>query len=312
MSAQSADHILLTRFNLPSVGAEGYIRAREGWLRHRVQLFEHYCLPSVRAQTCTSFSWIIYFDPASPDWLHDRIAALNADSTFKAIFRSSVSTEELVTDLARVSGQRHAQMITTNLDNDDGIASDFVERLQAAPSPHTRTALYLSQGLIKNGPKLYSRVDRNNAFCSVRESWSDPMTCWVDWHNSLYKVMPLQVLDGPPAWLQVIHGVNVSNRVHGRLVAAPKFAASFPGLLDDVETPSALDYVCDRGIFGPSRLAAQIGKAALKRATMRLGGREGLDRLKTAWITIKTDREQGKRMISSTNSVHGENNEEAI
>ncbi len=41
------DHVLLTRFNLPTPGVEGLIRAREGWLQDRIELFELYCAPSV-------------------------------------------------------------------------------------------------------------------------------------------------------------------------------------------------------------------------------------------------------------------------
>ncbi|MBY8850425.1 putative rhamnosyl transferase, partial [Saccharothrix sp. MB29] len=69
------DHVVLTRFNLPSVGAESVVRAQEGWLTKRVGLFERYCLPSVAAQTSSDFRWLIYFDPESPQWLKDRIAA---------------------------------------------------------------------------------------------------------------------------------------------------------------------------------------------------------------------------------------------
>ena len=44
------DHVILTRFNLPTGGVEGIMRAREGWLRERIDLFERYCAPSVAAQ----------------------------------------------------------------------------------------------------------------------------------------------------------------------------------------------------------------------------------------------------------------------
>ena len=43
--ADDIDHVLLTRFNLPSAGAEAAIRNRKGWLEHRIVLFERYCLP---------------------------------------------------------------------------------------------------------------------------------------------------------------------------------------------------------------------------------------------------------------------------
>ena len=62
----SIDHVILTRFNLPTAGVESLVRAQEGWLRDRQVLFEKYCLPSVKFQTRQDFSWIVYFDTQSP------------------------------------------------------------------------------------------------------------------------------------------------------------------------------------------------------------------------------------------------------
>ena len=71
--AADADHVLLTRFNLPSAGFESIVRAQDGWLKDRIELFERYSIPSVQAQTSQAFHWIIYFDPESPEWLKGRI-----------------------------------------------------------------------------------------------------------------------------------------------------------------------------------------------------------------------------------------------
>ena len=68
-SSADVDHVLLTRFNLPSAGAESIVRAKDGWLRARIELFRRFCLPSVLRQTRQDFKWIIYLDPQSPDWL---------------------------------------------------------------------------------------------------------------------------------------------------------------------------------------------------------------------------------------------------
>ncbi len=45
---QGVDHVFLTRFNLPSAGFESMVRAKQGWLQNRVELFERFCLPSLR------------------------------------------------------------------------------------------------------------------------------------------------------------------------------------------------------------------------------------------------------------------------
>ncbi len=279
MSAE-IDHVILTRYNLPSLGVESYIRAQEGWLRTRTELFEKYCVPSVAAQTNTNFRWVVYFDPESPDWLKERISEHQAAGIFLPIFRPSVSSAELVGDLREVTGAGGSELITTNLDNDDGLAIDFVERLQAAAPRAPRSALYLSRGLIKSPQGLYLRVDRFNAFCSVREPWDEPSTCWVDWHDLLRKRMPVLEISGAPSWLQVVHGTNVSNRVRGSLTTPTPYRDRFPGLLDDVPVPSRVDIARDAMLSQPLRGTRELARSIAKRAALAILGKDGLDRAK--------------------------------
>lgn len=278
-----ADHVLLTRFNLPSPGAESLIRAKEGWLRGRLQLFERYCLPSVRRQSNQNFHWIIYFDPESPSWLRERINELNEDSIFTPIYRAEVSNAELLHDLEAVSGARHNELITTNLDNDDGLAADFVARVQDARSGGTRTAIYLVNGLIRCGTRLYLRKDRTNAFCSVREEWGGARTCWADWHNLLGRSMNVKEVSGGPAWLQVVHDSNVSNRVRGRRVPDGPYRDAFAALLVGVSAFSPLEQFRDRAVGVPNRFVKEAGRAMLKMIALNALGKDGLDRLKSGW-----------------------------
>lgn len=276
----TVDHALLTRFNLPSKGFESLVRAKDGWLHNRVELFERYCLPSVRAQTRKGFHWIVYFDPESPKWLLDRIQDLSADGLFTPIFRAEVSADELLSDIEEVTGRQTQNLLTTNVDNDDGLAADFVAQVQDVQCSELPSAIYLSSGLIKGDASVYLRHDDRNAFCSVRSSWSAPVTCWSAWHNQLSEIMATEEIGGPPAWLQVVHGLNVSNRIRGRLVAADPFADRFPGLLDDVATVRTLELVRDALVEGPVRLLRDGLRSAIKAATIRLLGRSGIDRVK--------------------------------
>jgi hypothetical protein len=277
------NHILLTRFNLPSLGLESLIRADEGWLRDRFELFERYCLPSVTAQTSRNFSWIIYFDPASPKWLRDQIAPYVRAGAFVPIYRETVSNQELVSDLRAVIDHEGEVLITTNLDNDDGLAVDFVERVQSVVTTNDRTAIYLTGGLIRRSKHLYHHRYRRNAFVSVREYWSSPVTSWSEWHTDFDRRMPVVEMNGPPGWLQVIHGSNVSNRVKGRLVAAEPYRNRFGSLLDGIENPSALGLMRDRFVARPARLARESGRIVTKRIVLSVLGREGLDRVKVFW-----------------------------
>ena len=284
----SLDHVLLTRFNLPSKGHESLVRAQENWLRDRVGLFERYCLPSVAAQTSRRFSWIIYFDPHSPDWLLDWVHDHEQKGSFTPYFREEVSTEDLISDIkATIGPERSDALLTTNLDNDDSVAFDFVARLQAAAEAGEPSAVYIGDGLIRREDVLYRHLDRYNAFCSVRESWDAPVTCWADWHNLLPDHMPAVVLRGHPGWLQVIHGANVSNRVRGYRTHPSRHRATFPGLLDDLPDPPVRQIVTDAFISVPGRALRESGRAATKAVVYKVAGRNGLDRFKIAWTSAR-------------------------
>jgi hypothetical protein len=242
------------------------------------------------AQTCQHFSWIIYFDPESPKWLLDWAREHERQGHFSPYFREEVAREALLTDIQAVVGQHHGtELLTTNLDNDDGLAVDFVQRIQDADAASgDRTAVYLGDGLICRGDVLYRHFDPHNAFCSVRESWQGtPVTCWVDWHNLLPTRMPAVVLRGDPGWLQVVHGANVSNRVHGRRTYPSKHRAAFPGLLDEIHEPGIRDIAGDALLSVPSRAIRESTRAAAKVVISKVAGRQGLDRAKIMWTSAR-------------------------
>lgn len=270
------DHVILTRFNLPSAGAESIVRARENWLADRVELFERYCLPSVRAQTSQGFAWLIYFDPASPQWLRDRIR-VHGDA-YTPVFRAEVSSEQLFDDMSRLFDTKSHELITTNLDNDDGLAVDFVARIQAERSTGRRTALYLANGLVKTPAGLFAHHDEHNAFASMRGTWDTPVTCWTDWHNLLHRHAEVAAVGGPPGWLQVVHGGNVSNRTRGRLVSPEPYRALFGDSLRDAPEPDMLALAQDRFVGHPSRVVRDGARNLAKTAAMRVFGRGGFEK----------------------------------
>lgn len=268
----SVDHILLTRFNLPSRGVEEVIRAREGWLRERVALFERYCAPSVAAQQGDRPRWIVYLDPHSPDWLLEHMAAHEGAGLLDVVLREEVPREALLADLRRLVPSPASVLVTTNLDNDDGLAPDFSRRVRGAGADHDRCAIYLAHGLIATPTRLYLRTDRDNAFCSVRESWGEPVTAWSSYHNELGRHMPVVRLGGSPGWLQVVHGTNVSNRVRGRQVRPGAHQAVFAGL--DLPDPSRRELVRDRLVATPARTVRDAARGRARALGLRLLGKD--------------------------------------
>lgn len=280
--SSSLSHVILTRFNLPTPGVESLVRAREGWLRERQQLFERYCLPSLLAQSKMNYHWIIYYDDESPDWLKERTKSLSSRGEFTPLYRQSVPRGQLLEDISSVVGERSELLLTTNLDNDDAVATDFVARLQCNAQTQAPVALYIDEGLIQRGDRFYRRTDASNAFCSVSEPWDNPMTAWFDWHNRLERHMPARHIQGEPAWLQVVHDGNVSNRVRGRRVDPGKHVGSFGALLDVTHRPKAMALLMDGFVSAPARLVRDVVRWGTKSAIMRLGGKHALDQLKLA------------------------------
>lgn len=278
--ASDFDHVIVTRFNLPSEGFESLVRAKEGWLRDRIELFERYCLPSVQSQKNQAFHWLIYFDPASPEWLKRRVQKHADDKAYIPIFRPSIDVTELVSEIRNITGGDGARLITTRLDNDDALAVDFVDRLQESAPKDGRAAIYFARGLIKSDTHLYLRLDKRNAFASVVEDWTSPSTCWSGWHSLLGKRMRSFELYGDPAWLQVVHGGNISNRVRGRMVSPSRYSQLFPGLIDDTRTPRWRELAIDVLAAQPRRLVRDSGPAVVKNMVMRFWGQDAVDQVK--------------------------------
>lgn len=278
--ALTMDHVILTRFNLPTPGAESMVRAREGWLRERIDLFERYTVPSIIRQSVHDFRWIVYLDPESPDWLIERLAPYIDSGLFTPLYRESVTWQDVAADVRGLTGAGGSLLLTTNLDNDDAVAGDFVERVQRLARTHKRAALFLRSGLIVRDGELYLRRDDENAFCSVVEPWEGVQTAWRDWHTLLRAHFPVVIDAGRPAWLQVVHGGNVSNHVHGVRVRPDRYRGRFGDALSRVPTPPRSVLVTDRFVQAPLRAAKAAARGAVKSALMRVAGKDGLDRLK--------------------------------
>lgn len=61
-------HFILTRFNLrlwTKDKKQQPTRTSE-WLEKRFQLFETFCLPSIKSQSVKNFKWIVLFDESTP------------------------------------------------------------------------------------------------------------------------------------------------------------------------------------------------------------------------------------------------------
>lgn len=280
-------HVFLTRFNLPANDVEESIFS-DSWLVDRVALFDRFTVPSVRAQDVDRLGWLVFLDEASPEWLRERMEALRAEGVLTPHYLSAALNwpdlrRWIRAEVERVGGTGH--VLTSNLDNDDGIAVDYVSRMRAAVAGETQTprVVYLTDGLILSGGRTYARRDRRNAFPAVHADTADPafVTCWDGWHTDLDARMPAIRLTGAPAWLQVVHGVNVSNRVRGHLVDASDHRDLFPVLPPGTTAPSRREIAVDAFLQRPRREILDLARGNAAWAARRILGPHRFDALKS-------------------------------
>ena len=146
-------HVILTRFNCRfsrnQTDREMYIRSRPGWLESRFELFERYCLPSVRAQSNQNFVWYIYFDSKTPSHFLERARMSFEQQNNILIKLCNVYTlDTLRFDLMIDLGDACDWLLTTRLDNDDGLHKDFVSHLHREVCFGRREALNFPIGLV--------------------------------------------------------------------------------------------------------------------------------------------------------------------
>jgi hypothetical protein len=99
--------------------------------------------------------------------------------------------------------------------------------------------------------------------------------------------MPAVILRGNPGWVQVVHGANVSNRVHGRRTYPAQHHAAFPGLLDDLPEPGIWQIARDTLVSVPGRALREGTRATTKAVISKIAGKRGLDRAKTIWTSAR-------------------------
>lgn len=224
-------HFILTRFNLqlwPTDKRGRDIQRETDWLEERFRLFETFCLPSLRAQTCMDFDWVLLMDAETPQPWRERMEHWKAQMPqlhpvwvprplhrqFPAVF------QRLVSKHLHEGGQR---VLTTYLDNDDALHRRFVEEVQRrAPGLQGGTFLFFPHGLqYFTSLQLATRIAYpNNHFCTLVEDYARPAQVRTVYgygsHFLLHRNphIPIHLAtDAPPLWIEVVHERNVDNDV---------------------------------------------------------------------------------------------------
>lgn len=250
-------HVLMTRFNLATPGREFSIRTQPGWLEGRFDLFERYCLPSVAAQSSRDFEWIIYFDIDTPQVFKDRITTLQKVFPFRAFYTPMFGQTGWQDSIRSEIAPTTPLLLTTRLDSDDALANTFFERLHAEIEAGGQSSgIYnFRQGLIRRGEAVYKMVHDSNPFFSVLEPNDAAIrTAPGIHHMAIHEAGAVVQIEGAPAWMQVVHETNVSNRVRGwRMVPDASLRAHFPTAAVEGLKPPSLTERALEAVMGPVR-----------------------------------------------------------
>ena len=217
-------HFILTRFNilLWRQDKEGCPVRTVKWLKHRFLLFENYCLPSIAAQTCKNFEWIVLFDSKTPDFYKNKIADYQLKCPqlipvyvdprqgryFAQIFRTEV-----------VKRLKASRVITSYLDNDDALNIKYVEDLQQrALSVCDETFINYTDGcqFFTDYKYLLQIHYPRNHFISVVERGIPSTVKTIFGYGSHYYIdkipgVKIEKVKSLPMWCEVIHEKNMSN-----------------------------------------------------------------------------------------------------
>lgn len=139
-------HFILTRFNLPlwTEDKHGHRIDRKAWLDERLDLFEKYCLPSIKNQSCKDFTWILLCDEDTPVEYRSRIKSyidqcpqielIQVEKEYAWDF-PQIFAEVVTSKLEELGAQEGDFCITTYLDNDDALHKDYVKIVESFVLP---------------------------------------------------------------------------------------------------------------------------------------------------------------------------------
>ena len=237
-------HYLITRFNVPVKNWDkdktGNRVLDQAWLEERIGLFRKFCVPTIVNQTEKNFTWLIYCDAqTSPEYLSELRQAVNEISG--ATIRLVSDFDHLMIDLRQILANEPTPfVITSRMDNDDGLGKDYIQAIQDVFIPQDLTLLNFLHGITYDTEKHILTEQRNaslNHFTSLIEITTpdrEYITVLGFSHTQPPAQIVVQDLHIPYAWLKIIHGRNMSSRTKGKPVARKEILTFFKLTKKDV------------------------------------------------------------------------------
>lgn len=205
------------------------------WIRTRLELFERYTLPAMQAQTEADWRWIL---------LVHKDFDLNVWPRLRSLDKRILVAHEDATGNAHIAPPNADLLISSRLDNDDLLSKGFCESVRSVSG--TPAESYMLPFLfnvpsgyrldIRQAPAVYRvrEYARHTPFLSLTQIVTPAVSCLDVYrfaHTDMYQhYREHQLLN--PAWMQVVHDHNLSNRIHGddKAIALQEATEMFPSL----------------------------------------------------------------------------------
>lgn len=230
-------HYLITRFNVPvknwDLDKSDRPTLDNAWMEERIQLFQAYCVPTVRQQTERNFTWIVYCGrntaPAYLDMIRKSISSVQ-----NAEVRLADDFNELLNDLRQwLIKAQTPFVITSRVDNDDGLGLEYIYKVQSHFEARDKLLINLAGGILYDtGRKVMTRLRHSpfNHYGSLIEQIKPEGTVLTVLgypHDNPPGEIKVLNVEYDAAWLKIIHDRNLKSRISGVPVFPKKVIAQF-------------------------------------------------------------------------------------
>jgi len=220
---QDFKHIIITRFNVPTatweVTREGKKPLSEEWLSDRFSIFQKYCFPSFKNQKNQNFIWLVFFDVNTSEKYKEIIYRLQSEfSKFTPVFIREFPEMQpkLLEIIPQYFDENTKYIITSDIDNDDLLHSDFTDTVQKKYKPTNNLVIDLKSGIQltkTSDQKAFANIFNltSGPFVSLVEDIKDFGTVIKENHVKYRHYPNYSAYDEKPLYIQFIHENNLLN-----------------------------------------------------------------------------------------------------
>ena len=220
-------HYLVTRFNVPvnnwNKDKSGIPTLDNQWMQHRLSLFTRYCLPTIAGQSEKNFTWIIY---CSSDTLPHDLQRIEESVRLVpgTLVRRVSDPEQMLDDLRQeISSAPTSYIITSRVDNDDGLGKNYIKSIQEHFKEMDKLLLNPCGGILYDiHEKVMTQMKSSfkNHYTSLvekKKSAGNMLTVLGCAHDSPPEDLSIENIPGIN-WLKIIHERNLKSQLKGKPV----------------------------------------------------------------------------------------------